>query len=190
MTGIEYLIPNVVGRRPLPWIGVAVLLGTLLLAIPGAAPAGAEVNPARIEPVRILNYEPFAQRSIIITMSAGYCIGEPKPVWSHVSFRERRESDGSPGGRLVVTAYIERKAPVLPRSSATPLRQSEGPSEPVPVCSGIEYELTKRLGLPSRSNRLTLYDGSASPPRRVRVIERGALNKDRTARYEDEQGGD
>jgi hypothetical protein len=148
MIGFKQQCISASGKRSVQCGLLAIVSASLLCAIPVAA-AETEGNLPRIEKVRIRSFEPIARRSVLIIMPAGVCLGEPDPVWSHVNFREHGRS-GSRKRAVVVAAFIERKAPVLPGSPEAQAWPPEGPTEPVPVCSGIEFELTKRLVFPDR----------------------------------------
>lgn len=96
-----------------------------------------------------------------LSISSGFCVGEPPPRFAHVKVIERPKTARYPSKSAVVTAYVRFPAP-------TEVVGEVGPGEPRPACGGIGVTIFKRIKLKRAVEGLALYDGSFSPPRRVR----------------------
>ena len=96
-----------------------------------------------------------------LSISSGYCVGEPPPKFAHVKVIERPKTAKNPSRSAVITAYVRFPAP-------TEVEGEVKPGEPQPACGGIGVGIFKRIKLKRPVKGLALYDGSFSPPRRVR----------------------
>jgi hypothetical protein len=96
-----------------------------------------------------------------LSISTGYCGGEPPPKLDHVKVVERPETAENPSKSAVITAYVRFPAPMEVEGEVKP-------GEPQPGCAGIGVGIFKRIRLKRQVGGLLLYDGSFSPPRRVR----------------------
>ncbi len=97
-----------------------------------------------------------------LSISSGYCVGEPPPRFDHVKVIERPKTAKNPSGSAVITAYVRFPAP-------TEVEGEVKPGKPQPACAGIGVGIFKRINLKRPVEGLVLYDGSFSPPRRVRL---------------------
>ena len=101
-----------------------------------------------------------AQNVFLISIDAGYCVGEPPPRVHHIDVSERFQTAKRPFRSAVITAFIKFPAP-------TEIVGPVKPGEPRPGCGGLGLKLPRfvRLGRPVQD--LVLFDGSYAPPRRV-----------------------
>jgi hypothetical protein len=163
--------------EPPPYLGEAAAHPPGLPPPPGAAeeesPESAEVQPGppRIEEAPVVDYDHPAGRTVRIYVRGGYCVGEPPPSIKRVSIREHRLPESAKVA-AVITAFLERPAPLV-FPNAEQRRSGEAPSEPVPVCAGVEHALYARLALRRPADELVLLDGSQSPPARIPAAPRG-----------------
>jgi hypothetical protein len=100
-------------------------------------------------------------RVLGLSISSGYCVGEPPPRFDHVKVIERPKTARNPFGSAVITAHVRFPAPVEVEGEVKP-------GEPRPACGGIGVGIFKRIKLRRPVGALALYDGGVSPPRRVR----------------------
>lgn len=96
-----------------------------------------------------------------LSISTGYCAGEPPPKVDHVRVVERPKTARNPSKSAVITAYVRFPTPMEVKGEVKP-------GEPQPACAGIGVGIFKRITLKRPVEGLLLYDGSFSPPRRVR----------------------
>ena len=96
-----------------------------------------------------------------ISISTGYCAGEPPPKFDHVKVIERPKTTKHPTKSAVITTHVRFPAP-------TEVEGEVKPGEPQPVCAGIGVAILKRIKLKRPVKGMLLYDGSFSPPHRVR----------------------
>ena len=148
-----------------PRLLITVLIGFGGVVAAGSA-AGSEVvnGPPRTESAPIVLYEKPAGDSVRLYVRGGYCRGEPPPHIKRISIHEHRSPGRSKLVALIV-AYIERPAPL--EFPTPPPPGSEGPTQPVPTCAGVEHPLYKRIAFNRSPAGLVLLDGSQSPPRRI-----------------------
>jgi hypothetical protein len=99
-------------------------------------------------------------RVLGLSISTGYCMGEPPPKVDHVKVIERPKTAQNPTKSAVVTAYVRFPAPMEVEGEVKP-------GEPQPGCAGLGRSIFKRIKLKRPVDGLLLYDGSFSPPRRV-----------------------
>lgn len=95
-----------------------------------------------------------------LSISTGYCAGEPPPKVDHVRVVERPKTARNPSKSAVITAYVRFPAPMEVEGEVKP-------GEPQPGCAGIGVGIFKRIRLKRPVEGMLLYDGSFSPPRRV-----------------------
>lgn len=101
------------------------------------------------------------RRSLGVGITSGYCVGEPPPAFDHAKIIERPKTARYPFGSAVVTAFLRFPDPLEVAGSINR-------GEPVPACLGIGSDFLHYVRLKRPVARLALFDGSFSPPRRVR----------------------
>lgn len=100
------------------------------------------------------------RHAFTLSVSSGYCSGEPPTRIDHVKVVERPKTAARPFKSAVITAFVLRPAP-------TEVVGSINPGEPSPGCADIGERLTRRIKLKRPVESLFLYDGSYCPPRRA-----------------------
>jgi hypothetical protein len=153
-----------------PWIGGYVEHPPGLPPPPVApeeSPASAEAHlgPPRIEAAPVVEYDHPSGRTVRIFVRGGYCVGEPPPSIQRVTLHEHRLPESTKLA-AVITAFIRRPAP-LEFPNADQWQVGEVPTEPIPVCEGVEHALFTRLALKRLPGELVLLDGSRSPRARI-----------------------
>jgi hypothetical protein len=156
-------------ERPFKWIGAACCLLIAVYAIGALAPvaSGWEFvpGPPKVEPApwHPLLEAPRNSRTHVLglSISTGYCAGEPPPRVDHVKVIERAKTAKNPSKSVVITAYVRFPAPMEVEGEVKP-------GEPQPGCAGIGVGIFKRIKLKRPIEGMLLFDGSFSPPRRVR----------------------
>lgn len=151
------------------WIGAASCLLIAVCAIGALAPiaSGWEFvkGPPKVEPApwhALLESSRNPRTRVLgLSISTGYCAGEPPPRVDHVKVIERPATARNPSKSTVITAYVRFPAPMEVEGEVKP-------DEPLPGCAGIGVGIFKRIKLKRPVEGLLLYDGSFSPPRRVR----------------------
>lgn len=93
-----------------------------------------------------------------LSISTGYCAGEPPPKFDHLKVIERPKTAKHPTKSAVITAYVRFPAPAEVK-----------PGGPQPACAGSGAAFFERIRLKRSVEGMQLYDGSFSPPRRVRL---------------------
>jgi hypothetical protein len=96
-----------------------------------------------------------------LSISTGYCRGEPPPEFDHIKVIEQPKTTKHPMKSAVITAYVRFPAP-------TEVQGEVKPGEPQPACAGVGVAFFERIRLKRSVEGMLLYDGSFSPPRRVR----------------------
>jgi hypothetical protein len=99
-------------------------------------------------------------KTLTISVSTGFCVGEPEPVIDHVSVVERPKTAARPFKSAVITAFVRFPAP-------TEVVGKVNKGEPEPACADLGYALSHRIKLKRPRGRLFIFDGSHSPPRRI-----------------------
>jgi hypothetical protein len=122
-------------------------------------------GPPKVEPARWHALCPPARKPkthvLGISISTGYCAGEPPPELDHVKVTERPRTTEQPKKSAVITAYVRFPAP-------TEVEGEVKAGEPQPACADLGLAIFKRVKLKRTVEGMLLYDGSYSPPRRVR----------------------
>lgn len=122
--------------------------------------------PAKIEavhwipnPLKTKTVEP--KRTFRLSVSSGYCYGEPPPSIDQIKVVERSKTAERPFKSAIITVFLLRPAhqedvePIPPNSNI------------VRACSGLGIGWRPRIKLKRPVHGLTLYDGSYTPPRRI-----------------------
>lgn len=153
---------------PVKRIGVACCLLAAVCALGALAPAafGWEYvsGPPKVESASwhsLVAARNPRTHALGLSISTGYCVGEPPPEFDHVKVIERPKTAKHPKKSAVITAYVRFPAP-------TEVEGEVKPGEPRPACAGIGLAIFERVGLKRPAEGMLLYDGSFSPPRRVR----------------------
>lgn len=115
-------------------------------------------TPGSVDQAESLERQPA--RLLEISISSGYCLGEPPPVVDHVDVIERPPVAGRPYKSAVITAFVRFPAP-------TEVVGTINREEPGPACAGLGYGLRRKVKLKRPVKGLLLFDGSRSPARRV-----------------------
>jgi len=151
------------------WVGAACGLLVAVCALGALAPVASgwefvkgppKVESAPWHPLLSGSHNPRTH-VLGLSISTGYCAGEPPPELDHVQVVERPKSAKSPSKSAVITAYVRFPAPMEVEGEVKP-------GEPQPVCGGIGVGIFKLIKLKRPVAGLSLFDGSFSPPRRVR----------------------
>jgi hypothetical protein len=145
----------------------AVLIG-LLGVVAGAAsaweyvagPPKVSVQPWTAATFRDDDSPLIARRAFTISVTSGYCSGEPPTQIDHVRVIERPKTAARPFRSAVVTSFVLQPAPIEVVGTVNP-------DEPSPGCAGLGQLLQSRVKFKRPLEHLILYDGSYSPPRRA-----------------------
>jgi hypothetical protein len=136
---------------------------TLFVSPSSAVPRASGADAKGLgRPGKILWYADARGRSAKIGVRAGYCYGEPRPHIVRTLIRERPKT-ARRSGRAIIEVYLS--GPKVPESGGPPPGES---SEPVDVCSGIEYQIEERVTFKRPVSSLQLLDGYTHPPSPVR----------------------
>lgn len=144
--------------RALPSLAAVTACCSLLAFL--ASPASADwewvEGPPRTEEVgwTVSPDQPTNERLLQVNVSSGYCVGEPLPYIHHFEVLRKPR-------RTVVTAFIRFPAP-------SEVKGTVEPDDPFPACAGVGLGLTRQVRLGRARDYAPLFDGSFSPPRRVR----------------------
>ena len=150
-------------------ISVAVCLLITAYAFGALAPVASGwefvTGPPKVETAPwhpLINASPNAQTHVLgLSISTGYCVGESPPRVDHVRVVEQPKTASSPSKSAVITAYVRFPAPMEVEGEVKP-------GESQPGCAGEGVGIYKRIRLKRPVEGLLLYDGSFSPPHRVR----------------------
>lgn len=123
---------------------------------------------------------------LTVGISAGYCVGEPRPVIDRVRVVERRKTAKRRFRSAVVTVFVRFPAP-------TEVVGKVNPGEPIPACAGVGYRLSRTVKLKRPVSRLFVFDGSRTPPRRVlrparKIVKRSSAHRRTASSGRDESG--
>jgi hypothetical protein len=119
-----------------------------------AGPPKVEIASWSIGPLR--KSDPQVKgKTLTISVSSGFCDGEPPPVIDHISVVERPKTAERPFKSAVITAFVRFPAP-------TEVVGTVNKGEPVPGCAGLGYNLRRRIKLKRPVARLFIYDGNHS----------------------------
>ena len=94
-----------------------------------------------------------SRKVLLLVLTPGYCLGEPKPVIDRLKVVERPAIDSGQTKRSIITAFVRYPGP--PVSGA--------------FCAGVGYAIHKEVTLRRPVADLGIFDGSYSPPRPVRL---------------------
>ncbi len=150
------------------WFAGTLALAGGILAFGAAGASGWEYVTGPPKVVEVAWNLPYGielgpkQRRFEIYVDSGFCSGEPHPVFDHFEVAEKPKSSRRPRGAAVITAYIRFPAP-------TEVRGEVREGEPSPACAGLGYGITGHVRLKRPAARVALFDGHATPPRRVHL---------------------
>jgi hypothetical protein len=102
----------------------------------------------------------ISRHALTISVTSGYCAGEPPTQIDHVRMIERPKTAARPFRSAVVTPFVLQPAPIEVVGTVNP-------DEPLPGCAGLGQLLQSRIKFKRPLEHLILYDGSYSPPRRA-----------------------
>lgn len=151
------------------------LIAAASLALPAAiaparaAAAGNEVVPEEVTATAWIvaplpeGDSPLRGRTISVWIVSGFCLGEPKPRFDRMKVVERPKTKARPFKSAVITIFLRRPAyerPVQPPNTDNVIYNA---------CAGLGLIIRKRIKLKRPAADLRFFDGSFSPPRRVRL---------------------
>jgi hypothetical protein len=102
-------------------------------------------------------------RTLTVWLSTGTCVGEKPPVAGPVTVQELPVSTANPRPTVIITTNQIKPAPIEVSGEVKP-------GEVAGACADLGYSIPKRIKLKRPVAGMVFFDGSLSPPRRVKPL--------------------